>query len=960
MSVDDPAADTRPDTAGAATVRERMALARAKDALLGVRDQRVLAGRYRIEGRLGSGGMADVFEATDPELGRSVAVKFVRLGAQSDEERTRARLVREARALARLTHPNVVPIYDVGTEGDEVYLVMELVRGRTLRTWLLTDRSTHEVLDLLESAGRGLAAAHEAGIVHRDFKPDNVVVGDDGRVRVLDFGLAVGGAAGDDIHSTFGEPSEPVAMDLRLTQTGSALGTPRYMSPEQHSGDISDSRADVFTFFVVLYEALVGTPPYGGNTIVELAALKLQGPPQRPEGLDRRLWRVFVRGLAVHPDNRFADMNAALEALKRARQSRRRLVPVAVGLVGLGAGLTVAAWPAEDDGCISASTGQIATTWHDRRGAVETAVRRTGSSPATATWATTSQALDAYATSWAESYRTLCVAGQRGELDGVQLDRHMRCLQRARGTMDVLLSSFLRRPDETTMHGLVDAVDGLRDPQACERLTPDSPEAYPQPEDPAMTDPVEHARDLLAQARVLGLAGRTDEATPLVEAAELEARTLGWEPLLAEAAAARATLHSHEGKPGPARLALDDAWERAVAHGHDHLALDVALLRLQVDAAHLDDPETTQTWVSRAEAWMQRTSAGPTKRLRLVKAVAGIERQSGHYDRAQSLGHEAVALAREMGDPSLLAASLNTLAVSLTETGRYEDASTAFEEALEIRRARLGEDHPAVALSYNNMGWALVSQGRTAEARPLLEEAVARATRSLGPDHPEVAGYTANLGISYSREGDWEAARRYLGHALEIRERRYGPEHPAVGRSLIDLGASIAMSGDLDAARPMYERAESIFATALGREHPHRGVTLVALGRIEKSTGHEERARTRFEEAMEIFTRSLPAGHPYAVEARTALIDTLLIQKQPDEARAVLAAQRSVLEASTTLPDANAALGLAELLAEHGWDEEAMAMAQQAREIAAHHPESSAELLARVSTWVEEQALRDP
>ncbi len=267
-------------------------------------------GRYELDARIGAGAMGVVWRAHDPKLGRDVALKLLR---RRDEVLTE-RLVREAQAMAQVSHPNVVAVYDVGSAGDATYIAMELVDGKSLRQWQLAERHTvPEIVGAYVAAGRGLAAAHGAGIVHRDFKPDNVLVGKDGRVRVTDFGLAASEPAPTGAHEI---------ADVELTTSGSVLGTPAYMAPEQFSGGNVDPRTDQFNFCASLYEALYGERPFAGAKFDELAANviagKLKQPPPGTQ-VSGGLRAIVVRGLSPKPSERFPSMDHLLAELGRDR-----------------------------------------------------------------------------------------------------------------------------------------------------------------------------------------------------------------------------------------------------------------------------------------------------------------------------------------------------------------------------------------------------------------------------------------------------------------------------------------------------------------------------------------------------------------------------------------------------------------------------------------------------------------
>jgi hypothetical protein len=247
--------------------------------------------RYVLGELVGAGGMGLVYAAEDPELRRRVAIKLLRPGLDESAAH-RVRFLREARAMAQLTHPNVVTVYDVGTAGEQSFVVMELVRGGTLREWLRQPRAVSEVLAVFLRAGQGLAAAHAAGLVHRDFKPENVLLSEDGRVLVSDFGLArsLSRQEWSNVSHADGVPK--------------LLGTPLYMSPEQLRGEAATVQSDVFAFSVALYAALHGKPPFWGETLRELLEAIERGVPQdtRPRWrVSGRLMRLLRQGLREDP-----------------------------------------------------------------------------------------------------------------------------------------------------------------------------------------------------------------------------------------------------------------------------------------------------------------------------------------------------------------------------------------------------------------------------------------------------------------------------------------------------------------------------------------------------------------------------------------------------------------------------------------------------------------------------------
>lgn len=323
-------------------------------------------GRFVVVAELGSGGMGAVFAAHDPELDRQVALKVMRNAAGEEEDRVR--MLREGQAMARVTHPNVITVYEVGTADGIVFLAQELLDGGTLGTWLEKPHTQDEIVEKLVAAGRGLAAAHAAGLVHRDFKPDNVLLGKDGRVRVADFGLARATAMHADGLATTNRGGGPPRVDdvtrtpmSPLTRTGAVMGTPMFMAPEQHRGERADARSDQFGFCVALYHALYKDWPFPGKTEPALADAVIEGrmnPEPKGASVPARLRKVLLRGLSTDPARRYPSMEALLAELAPAPVRRGRW-PLAVGASVLLAGLGVGGYlfvQAQRDGATAATT----------------------------------------------------------------------------------------------------------------------------------------------------------------------------------------------------------------------------------------------------------------------------------------------------------------------------------------------------------------------------------------------------------------------------------------------------------------------------------------------------------------------------------------------------------------------------------------------------------------------------
>ncbi len=414
--------------------------------LFGVAAEPVKIGRFTVLRRIGAGGMGVVYSAYDNQLDRKVAIKLLH-GTQKNEDR-QARLLREAQALARLSHPNVVQVYEVGTFRGQVFVAMEFVHGTTLRQYLENDSHTRpDILHKFLQAGRGLAAAHAAGLVHRDFKPDNVLVSEDGRTLVVDFGLArasdtSGGREQGDPQRDPAEATplaaqeDPLAGDslnCHLTRTGALLGTPAYMAPEQHRGAPADARSDQFSFCVALWEALCGERPFEGANALELAVRVNSGTTRsssRSRALPARIRRPLLKGLGVERDQRYPDMEMLLTALFR-RQDRRRLAWISATVSSLVAlGLLGWMWTRPALDVCNSGAHKLVGVWDQRvQGALRDVFLATGAPFAQDAWATTATTLGAYAQRWEEMHGDACEAAMlRSEQSPELFGRRMVCL----------------------------------------------------------------------------------------------------------------------------------------------------------------------------------------------------------------------------------------------------------------------------------------------------------------------------------------------------------------------------------------------------------------------------------------------------------------------------------------------------------------------------------------------------
>jgi tetratricopeptide (TPR) repeat protein/predicted Ser/Thr protein kinase len=456
--------------------------------------------RYVVRGRLGAGGMGVVYVAHDPELDRDVAIKVLRRGAAA------SRLRREAQALARLSHPNVVAVYDVGDHDGQVFVAMALVDGQNLRQWLSEPRTTTEILRVLAQAARGIIAAHAAGLIHRDLKPDNIFVAKDGTALVGDFGLARD--ISDDADDSHEQQLHRIsAASTQLTMTGMVLGTPAYMAPEQAEGSATD-RSDQFSFCVTAYEALFGTRPFVAGSLEKILERAKEGklePPKVERDVPVAVTRAITRGLAWNPDDRFASMTELLAVLEP-RPRRWPWLVAAAGAVAAGIAGTIAVTHATKPNLereCSAAAAKISSSWNSsvRDGMRATLVKR-GLTDVAADELVTR--LESWATRWSRVRREVCLGGGAG----AEAKAREACFETRKKTFDDTLATV---PD-TAARSLMDGwrfVSMLPAPESCRH-------ARAQEVDPFKVDTLDHTLTLASMS--LDRADRVDAEQKLTAA----------------------------------------------------------------------------------------------------------------------------------------------------------------------------------------------------------------------------------------------------------------------------------------------------------------------------------------------------------------------------------------------------------------------------------------------------------
>jgi eukaryotic-like serine/threonine-protein kinase len=851
-------------------------------------------GRYVVLHPLGSGGMGSVHAAYDPELDRQVAVKVLREDLFAEGDPSHEWLRHEAQALARLSHPNVVTVHDVGTSGGRLFLAMERIDGLDLRKWLADRKPAQkEILAVFRAIGRGLAAAHGAGLVHRDFKPQNVVIGHDGRPRILDFGVAL--AAVSPADST---PSAPSALSDSQSRPAPTVGTPAYMAPEQLEGGRVDARSDQYAFCLTLWEALYGERPFAGDSLAQwLEARKLgELPPPTPgSSVPPRLRRVLERGLAPAPDDRFGSMEELVGALGTVGPRRRWQAAALVALLGSG----VVAWSVRDraPACRGAS-GLLAGVWDTaRRSQVASAFDASGTSLAGASLERVVSALDRWSEGWVEMRKDACEATRvRGEQSEELLDLRVACLDRRRDEARAIID-LLATADAATITEAPRAVLSIAPIAVCadpRLLTAPAP----PPTEPAQRDRLADLERRLAQAKALRDLGDPTEATAATHELLATAAMLGdggalgtgptperppagstesprWSlPLIAESRYLLADLEDLQGEFDAAEGDLFLAWEAALRGGHDEYVARSLNLLIWLDGNDRGDLESARRWARVASATLDDIDAGALLRADFHSNLGSAMQTGGLTDEAFAEHQRALALRSRLFGPQSYesAKSLNNLGSTHYAAARFSEALDFYRRALEIIEPSLGE-HPATALSWSNVGSTLAEIGEPTGAREAHYRALEIRTRLFGADSLWVAITKGNIGFANLIDRPADAPREFEAMRKSL-EASLPADHPYQAFPLSGLGRAFRALGRPAEAIPLLERALSLWESS-GIALPHDlAADRFALARALWQVGRERERSVEVAKSALATLATLEASHlPLREEIRTWLAE---------------------------------------------------------------------------------------
>jgi len=930
-------------------------------------------GRYVVLQAVGAGAMGVVYAAYDPQLDRKVALKIMRRGAEASSDDSRAsrntRMFREAQALARLSHPGVITVHDVGSFEGQVFLAMEFVEGGTLTEWLRAEpRHWRQVRKVFLQAGEGLAAAHEAGLVHRDFKPDNVLIHADGRAVVTDFGLArplprgEGAAAptpfGPSMDTHASSSRSPLSMTL--TQTGALVGTPAYMAPEQLRGQGCDARSDQFAFCVALYEGLYGERPFQARSLMALVAAVLEGRvPPAPRGSEVPRWlrRAVLRGLSVEARERHPDVRALLQALRPKALVTGRAV-AAIGVLGVvTGGATVALSDRASMQPVAYCddvTAKLEGVWDaPRRIAIAEAFSATEQPFAPDVAQRVSAALDTYAQRWVRIQTDACRAEVEGrEPPGVVAAR-MSCLARRHATLATMTRELASADVDTVMRA-PQAVGLLPDLSPCLDAAATGRELPPVPEGEA--EAVAGVRASLDEAMVHRVLGRMQQDLATAETAAQQAEELKYVPVRAEAELSRAEAQLMAGRFEDAEAGLHEALSLGVASHHDHVVAQAAAELGNLEADRQGPQRTTLRWVALGLAALEAQGGNwPDTLANLLNTRALAKRRDGDLDGAIEDGRLVLKIREEHwgADHYVVAEPLSELGMAYARKGEHAESVRLLGRALEVLREAYGDQHPLYAGVLQNLGTTHFVHGHYADALELYQESHRLLKLTLGPEHPSVAVLAYNVATTLLFMEHYDDALLNVQRAQAIEHAVHGPRSGTAATGWALVGEIHLRAGRFSEAEAALRTTLSILDEVLPSDRRRRANIASQLGFVLLRLGRVDQARRELEATLVVQRET--AGEPSVEVAETQGRLAMVYLAQGELALAQQAIDASLEQYESEDPDphqhAEARFRRARILATAGHVDAARTEAEQARAIYAERADQPTRLRA-VEAWL--------
>lgn len=839
-------------------------------------------GRYVIVDKLGAGTGGTVYAAFDSHLGRKIALKVLR-GVEADGEGTLSdALLREAQLVATLDHPNVVTVHDIGQHGPHAFIAMELVVGSDLAAWLRrnpptgTDWRARLAPWLL--AGRGLVDAHARGVIHGDFKPANVLLGNDGRVRVTDFGIARL------------REHETEDADTQHAAEPRLWGTPRYMAPELFDGRTPDERSDVYAFCASVYEALYGAPPADGP---DLRAAKQSMPtPVDPKGVPARVLEVLRRGLRADPKRRTPSLAMVVDALEGTTRTRRAPWIAASTVVVLGSAGALLWLARDDDPRCSGADARLQGAWDEpRRTEARAAFDRSQLPYAETAWRSFSAKLDQYAASWIATYTEVC------ELADPLLDAKMACLARRRAGLVALVDGVaLGGPSRIAK--AADAAAQLEPAADCLVSGASGDHAIPPTE---LAEEVARVDDLVTSAQIAIDLGDAEEAARVAAGALERAEALGYPPLVARAKWASGRAKASLGDYAAGRALLEQSTLLAEEVGDDTTAAGAGLSLIYAIAIGFADAKAALAWVPHVEVALERGKAAPPRWATFYDYRAMVLEDLGRTEESVAALVRGLAVIRELESDTRDAEIAAREAKLAALRGDIHEAVTKQREAVRAYEDVVGPSHPTWLVSLDALAAYLERDGDLEGAVATFERALVGARSVLGVDHPLTLSLSVNLATVLTDVGRYEEALDHYADAKDGFERTVGTDHPMYIGVIVNMAAALGSSGRDAEARELAERSIGAIEDHYGPEHRVVAIVYSTLGASRRRTGDPQAAIEPLEKALAIF---LAQNEP-AVEAADLQFELAqaLAESGGDRDRArrlALAAQKVWHEAGAT------------------------------------------------------------
>jgi len=817
-----------------------------------------IIGRYFVLKQLGEGGMGVVYAAYDPALNRKVAIKLIRDSGKGLHAVARQRLLREAQAMAQLSHPNIIAVFDVGTAFEQVFVAMEFIEGGTLRQWLAEKpRTQREIVAAFVKAGRGLCAAHAAGLVHRDFKPDNVLVSKDGRVLVTDFGLVRSVSAADE-----DGPSPPAAaapdlsgaqLHTPLTETGVAVGTPAYMAPEQLISNQADPRSDQYSFCLALYEACYRVAPFAAKAGKERLEQMFNRGPQPPPAqyrLPPRWRRALLRGLAAEPAARFASLEDLLKELSRDRGRRRRRWALAIGGLTMIAVLTflyVRAQRRSLDSFCAHATDRQPPLWHDGpRRAVHKALLGMDRHFGGALWKHIAPLLDEYGRQWKKMNVESCQATLiRREQTAVVYELRYACLERRHQEFSALTSLLQAPPDKQAAQRAANAIFELTPISACADVVALSAPT-PMPDAPQLRERIRELYRSIEELRVFEHTGRYSVVSERARAVVQTAQGIGYAPALAEAQYLLGKVLYNTSAYDTAEQAYIAAAAAAV-QGHDSLLAAKSYTALVGLLGTRRRFAGSDTWAALARAELDSGRNNPSTRVRLLLHSCQSATARRQFAAAEAACQQALQLSAAAGfaDTPQRATVLRGLANLRFQQDHLGEALDLFAQALSLQERHYAVQHPMVAATLREQAAVLLAQGRAEEAGKAALRSLVIDEQSFGAAHFELTEALQLLATIRLAQGDREQAILYAQRAVDGTRASLPEGHPRIAIAVSALGDVLARAGRLSQALEQHQAALASLEPTSDEVH----AAAAALGVAEDllATGQAAQALPRLE-----------------------------------------------------------------------------------------------------------------